>query len=276
MNVVEPRLRRSYFVRVAIVVGIPAFFGAVILWQMRRWTGLVLVAGIAPTLIAAGAMLHGWIFGARRLDQSGVTRRDGKRFAWSDFKEVRDFRMRMPGGEFGPVTEHHLVFSTGKIRIFPITLENAGEVLAFIDGLRGWSARGPMAVAPEQKRPASAAPQAPAPVAPAPKPASPPVPQEPYSDCPTCGELGPYHQGFQKGGREDENTWLPAASANLVTIKEIDPNIRPTPSLQQCPSCKSWFLHTTEYEYLVYGSEDTQTLSRISEEEAKRYLGGDK
>jgi len=42
--------------------------------------------------------------------------------------------------------------------------------------------------------------------------------------------------------------------------------------LRQCPLCKTIYLYTTDYEYLVNGSEDEQTLTRLAPAEAEKYL----
>lgn len=44
--------------------------------------------------------------------------------------------------------------------------------------------------------------------------------------------------------------------------------------LLQCPDCGQYYLFESDYEYLVNGSEDEQTLTRLSEEQASGYLKG--
>lgn len=96
-----------------------------------------------------------------------------------------------------------------------------------------------------------------------------------HASCSICSGLGAYHHGFQKYGREDEDTFLLVISSRLQNVKEIDPGRRPTETLQKCPECGTYYLYTTEYEFLATGSEDEQTLSRLTDEEAARYLGRD-
>lgn len=268
MTVIEPRLRTSFFVRMAILVGIPTFFGWVILVISRVWTPMVLFAGVAPGALTVAIILWSWLRGVRRLDDEGVTRRDGRRFPWSDLRTAQDVRMLLPGGVQGPLNNIDLHFRDGVVKVFPLTFKNIAEVMDFIARKRA------AATAP---KPAVATVPAPPPLAPEPavtpveRPTPAPLPQVP-GKCPTCGPIGDYAWAQQKGGHEKDDTYLPGAAYQLTTVREIDPNARPTPSLKQCPDCKTYFLYTTEYEFLISGSEDTETISRLSAEEARKYL----
>jgi hypothetical protein len=91
--------------------------------------------------------------------------------------------------------------------------------------------------------------------------------------CKTCGGMKDYEHGSQKGGRETEDTFLPAEAGALGTVKETEPGRNRSPLLQRCPMCGTYYLSETAYEYLVSGSEDDQMLTRLSAAEAARYLG---
>ena len=129
MNAVEPKLRVSFFVRQAIVGGIFLFFGIVILSLAGKRGWLFVAVGVVPTLIWLAITVGTWIGGARRLDSVEATRRDGKRFSWGDLERVTAVKLRGTNA----VNYFELAFRTGKMRVFPVTLENAGEVMAFIE-----------------------------------------------------------------------------------------------------------------------------------------------
>ena len=96
--------------------------------------------------------------------------------------------------------------------------------------------------------------------------------RRPPKKCSICCDLSEYQRGFQKGGREEEDTYLPAASTYLKQVKEVYPGKNRTPILKQCPECGTYYLYEVEYEFLVYGSEDEQRLSRLTDAEAAQYL----
>jgi len=58
----------------------------------------------------------------------------------------------------------------------------------------------------------------------------------------------------------------------LKTIKDLNPKRNPTLELVQCPECQTYYTYQTEYEYLAFGSEDEQILSRLTTEQALKYL----
>lgn len=90
----------------------------------------------------------------------------------------------------------------------------------------------------------------------------------PYQHCSICAELGDYHRALQKGGHEEEDTYLPANSARLKLVRQINGHAY----LHQCPECQTFYLYKTYYEFLVSGSEDEQILIRLKDEtEAEKY-----
>jgi hypothetical protein len=68
---------------------------------------------------------------------------------------------------------------------------------------------------------------------------------------------------FQKYGRDD-NTFLPDEASKLQTISDLKQGSSRELKLKQCPECKTYYLYKTDYEYLVNGSEDEQSLTRLS------------
>ena len=212
---VTPELRRDYFLRQVFLAALFGSLGLFLAYQgLRRH--MPLLAGFGASSVAVWAAIAFWNYrqGPRSLDRDGVTRRDGRRFLWKDLTAKREGRGRLPGGQLGPLNHLDLVFPTGAVRVFPFTLENAGEVMETITRRT--------------------------------------------TPCPICGTLGEYHRGFQKGGREAEDTFLPAAAGSLVDVRKTEDGL-----LQKCPECGDHFLYQSTYEFLVSGSEDEQVLTRV-------------
>ena len=112
MNSIEARVKSSYYVRVAIIGVLTVGLGALLmLLQQRRW--------------------------AKVFDQAGVTRRDGKRFLWSNLQNIKFVHIRLQSGRLGRLNHIELIFHDGKATVFPLMLENRGEVMGFISRLPG-------------------------------------------------------------------------------------------------------------------------------------------
>ena len=94
----------------------------------------------------------------------------------------------------------------------------------------------------------------------------------PYADCSICSDLAAEETASQKYGWEEDNTYLPAAAGKLTIVKDLKPNSSRKLQVQQCPECGTYYLYRSDYEYLVNGSEDEEYLTRISVEEASKYL----
>ena len=93
--------------------------------------------------------------------------------------------------------------------------------------------------------------------------------QAPFQTCSICAEIPSYARAFQKGGQEQDDTYLPAQSAQLEFIEEIKSSVY----LRQCPECKTLYLYKTYYDFLVSGSEDEQILIRLAHrDDANKHL----
>src|SRR4051812_46490384 len=90
--------------------------------------------------------------------------------------------------------------------------------------------------------------------------------------CQICSQLDDYESGFQKYGFDEQNYYIPAAAERLEVARDFKPpyssRLR---QLKRCPECGRYYLYTTDYTFLM-GSEDEQTLERLSAEEAAGYL----
>src|ERR1044072_8823825 len=110
MPPLEAHVKRSYYVRVAIIGLFTLGLGALLmLLQYRHWVKL--------------------------FDDQGVTRRDGKQFLWAYLKNVKFVRMRLRSGREGPLNHIELIFHDGRATIFPLMLENSSEVMGVISKL---------------------------------------------------------------------------------------------------------------------------------------------
>ena len=93
-----------------------------------------------------------------------------------------------------------------------------------------------------------------------------------HEPCRICSCLRDQEYVTQKYGWEENNTYLPAAAAQLRVLRDLRPSGSRKLQLQQCPECGIYYLYRTDYEYLVNGSEDEEYLTRLTDEQAAEYL----
>ncbi len=131
MNPLEARVKKSYYVRVAII-GVLAFLPSlVLLFQLPGWTKTLTLIFLSPPFIML-FLQRRW---AKTFDDAGVTRRDGRQFRWSDLKDIKYVRVRLRSGQ--EVLNHvEVIFDGGKAMVFHLMLENANEVMGLIESLR--------------------------------------------------------------------------------------------------------------------------------------------
>jgi len=221
------------------MAGLCGFLGFALVWmglKHRMWP--MVAFGLLPGSLWLGFSVWYYRRGPSVLDLTGVTRRDGKRFAWKEIEEARKVYARYPWGARAGVNHVDLIFKTGRVQVFPLVLENGVEVMEFL----------------EQNA----------------KKEQPPR----HASCFICRDLKDYNYGFQKHGREHEDTFLPDACGKLVGVKDLHPGRPRNPSIVQCPECETYYHYKVTYEFLATGSEDEQILTRLSDEEAAKYLAG--
>lgn len=90
--------------------------------------------------------------------------------------------------------------------------------------------------------------------------------------CEICSQLADRESARQKFGWEEHDTRLPEAAGRLVMVKDFKPGSERLKQVWQCPLCGGYYLYETDYEYLVNGTEDEQTLTRLSAEQAAQVL----
>jgi hypothetical protein len=91
------------------------------------------------------------------------------------------------------------------------------------------------------------------------------------SECEVCSHLGDVEYASSKYGSEDGDTSLPTEASRLVAAEE-DPGGSRRRFVKRCPVCGTFYLYETDYEYLVNGSEDSEQLTRLTPDEACRYM----
>ncbi len=94
----------------------------------------------------------------------------------------------------------------------------------------------------------------------------------PPPGCAICSQLADEETAYQKYGWEENDTYLPAAAAALLLVKDFKPYSSRKLQLWQCPQCGGYYRYTSDYEYLVNGSEDEERLTRLTSEQAAAYL----
>jgi len=90
--------------------------------------------------------------------------------------------------------------------------------------------------------------------------------------CSICSDFNDKETSFQKYGSEDSNTYLPENTKYLITVKDFKPGSSRLSQLKHCPECKTYYLYETDYEYLAFGSEDEEFLTRLTNEEPLNLL----
>jgi len=90
--------------------------------------------------------------------------------------------------------------------------------------------------------------------------------------CEICPKLADRESACQKFGWEEHDTRLPEVAGRLVMVKDFKPGSERMKQVWQCPLCGGYYLYETDYEYLVNGTEDEQTLTRLSVEVAAQVL----
>lgn len=93
----------------------------------------------------------------------------------------------------------------------------------------------------------------------------------PLSACPVCSKLADVETSFVKVGHEDEARHLPPEAWKLVAFDAVK-HYSVSHTFKVCPHCGIYYQYDFTYEYLVYGSEDEETLARLTPAEARRFM----
>lgn len=95
-----------------------------------------------------------------------------------------------------------------------------------------------------------------------------PLLEQASAACRICSQLNEKEYASQKYGWEENDTSLPEVFLELECVKDLKPNSDRLLKLFHCPLCNTYYLYATGYEYLVNGSEDFQSLTRLSPEKS--------
>ena len=90
--------------------------------------------------------------------------------------------------------------------------------------------------------------------------------------CDICRTLRPVETSLYKEGREGFDTPLPLAARRLVELAiagREEERLRPW----LCPFCGTLYSYESRYEYLANGSEDEEELRRLTDAQARSWLG---
>ena len=89
--------------------------------------------------------------------------------------------------------------------------------------------------------------------------------------CPVCSSLKAVETSFSKYGAPDLDRPLPEAAARLIRVHLVGIEAAEKSHVRRCPVCASLFSYRLIYEYQVNGSEDEETLTRLSPDEAAAF-----
>jgi len=95
---------------------------------------------------------------------------------------------------------------------------------------------------------------------------------QPHGQCRICLSLADQESAFQKYGHADDDTYLPAASHDLIVVKDFELHGSRRLQLRRCPQCGTYYRYQTDYTFLVNGTEDEEYLTRLTEAQAAEYL----
>jgi hypothetical protein len=93
-----------------------------------------------------------------------------------------------------------------------------------------------------------------------------------HQQCSICSQLKDYERGIQVVGKEEQDRFVPEIAGQLKFVKTLKPGGCRYTQLHQCPECGTYYTYRTDYEYLAFGSEDEQILTRLTDEEGVEYL----
>jgi len=98
-----------------------------------------------------------------------------------------------------------------------------------------------------------------------------PVPCCSLADYPICSRLADTETSFVKVGHEDEARHLPPEAWKLAGFDAVK-HCSVSHTFKVCPHCGIYYQYDFTYEFLVYGSEDEETLARLTPTEARRFM----
>jgi len=98
----------------------------------------------------------------------------------------------------------------------------------------------------------------------------------PLGACEICSRLDEVESAFDKYGWDDMTRSMPEQAGQLVPAEDSEGYERQNHYVKRCPVCGIHYQYDYEYEYLVNGSEDDITLTRLTPDESRRYLSDER
>jgi hypothetical protein len=95
----------------------------------------------------------------------------------------------------------------------------------------------------------------------------------PGPDCPVCGTLQDVETSYSKYGSDDGQP-LPEAANRLVPAGPLAGSEAERHHLRQCPACGCFYEYLASHEYMINGTEEEETLTRLDFAAALRFLAG--
>jgi hypothetical protein len=89
--------------------------------------------------------------------------------------------------------------------------------------------------------------------------------------CPICSQLKDVETSFSKYLAPDYDRPLPAAATQLQVVPWLEGEAPERNHVRRCPACASLYNYLLSSEYMVNGSEDEETLTRLTPAEAAAY-----
>ena len=87
---------------------------------------------------------------------------------------------------------------------------------------------------------------------------------KPLSQCGLCSRLPDTDYSFSKYGWPDHDVSMSPDSNRLIDVDKGKPGYDDRHHLLQCPECGTYYQYDYTYEYLVNGSEDEETITRLT------------
>ncbi len=92
--------------------------------------------------------------------------------------------------------------------------------------------------------------------------------------CPLCSLLRPCETSFTKYGAPEYDKSLPEAAADLTILPASSKEDIERHHIRRCPHCGALYDYRLSCEYMINGSEDEETLTRLDSDQARSWLLG--
>ncbi len=91
---------------------------------------------------------------------------------------------------------------------------------------------------------------------------------EKITGCSICSRLGEREQSFIKYGWDEGSFTLPEAAGKLIAAEPVITSERENHHIKRCPECGCFYRYDSCHEYFINGTEDEETLERLTDDQA--------